>query len=426
MKFERLQYGFLTVFLCLYFIAENHLIAQSPEKISYQAVIRDAGGVLVSNHIVGVKVQILQFTKDGAAVYVETHSRSTNSNGLLTLEIGGGSVVQGTFSNIDWANGPYYLKTEIDPEGGTNYNITSVVQILSVPYSLYSKTAGTASDAVKLTGDQIIEGKKTFVEQINAGNGIYAYDKAIKRVGDPESSTDAVNKGYVDNLITVALKYIASGVKDVDGNTYKVVLIGDKLWMAENLKTTKLNDGTPITNVTDASAWSIADYPAYCYYNNSNANKDTYGALYNYYAFNEHKLCPVGWYIPGDSEWNELQNYLISNGYNYDGSTSGNKIAKSLASTDSWTVSSVVGTPGNTDYPDKRNATGFTAVPAGYRTFAGVFVNIGNSALFWSSAWASNDYYYTRVIYHNAVDFRKVGLGVNNGLSVRCVKDIKP
>ncbi|HOK27139.1 MAG TPA: fibrobacter succinogenes major paralogous domain-containing protein [Bacteroidales bacterium] len=181
-----------------------------------------------------------------------------------------------------------------------------------------------------------------------------------------------------------------------------------------------------ITNVTDASAWSIADYPAYCYYNNSNANKDTYGALYNYYAFNEHKLCPVGWYIPGDSEWNELQNYLISNGYNYDGSTSGNKIAKSLASTDSWTVSSVVGTPGNTDYPDKRNATGFTAVPAGYRTFAGVFVNIGNSALFWSSAWASNDYYYTRVIYHNAVDFRKVGLGVNNGLSVRCVKDIKP
>ncbi|MGB4293793.1 MAG: hypothetical protein WBJ37_13055 [Bacteroidales bacterium] len=117
----------MTFFLCLYFIAENHLIAQSPEKISYQAVIRDAGGVLVSNQIVGVKVQILHFTKDGAAVYVETHSRSTNSNGLLTLEIGGGSVVQGTFSNIDWANGPYYLKTEIDPAGGTNYNITSVV-----------------------------------------------------------------------------------------------------------------------------------------------------------------------------------------------------------------------------------------------------------------------------------------------------------
>ena len=118
------------------------LFAQAPEKFSYQAVVRNASNALVTNAPVGVRVSILQGNAAGNAVYVETHSANANANGLLTVEIGGGSVQQGVFADIDWANGPYFLKTETDPNGGSSYTVTSTQQLLSVPYALYAEEAG--------------------------------------------------------------------------------------------------------------------------------------------------------------------------------------------------------------------------------------------------------------------------------------------
>ena len=118
------------------------LFAQAPEKFSYQAVVRNASNQLVANAPVGVRVSILQGSASGNAVYVETQTATTNTNGLLTIEIGGGSVQQGNFTSIDWANGSYFLKTETDPAGGTDYSVTSTQQLLSVPYALYAKEAG--------------------------------------------------------------------------------------------------------------------------------------------------------------------------------------------------------------------------------------------------------------------------------------------
>jgi hypothetical protein len=112
--------------------------AQSPQKISYQAVIRDANQNLVTNTNVGIRIQILQGSEFGAAVYVETHTPTANENGLVTLEIGAGTVVNGEFSAIDWADGPYFIKTETDPTGGTSYNIIGTSELLSVPYALFS------------------------------------------------------------------------------------------------------------------------------------------------------------------------------------------------------------------------------------------------------------------------------------------------
>lgn len=116
------------------------LFAQVPQKMSYQAVVRNSSGVLVKNATVGVRISILKDSANGRIVYSEVYSPlpKTNINGLVTLEIGGGLPVSGTFSTIDWSKGPYFIKTETDPNGGTNYSITGTSQFLSVPYALYA------------------------------------------------------------------------------------------------------------------------------------------------------------------------------------------------------------------------------------------------------------------------------------------------
>jgi hypothetical protein len=116
------------------------LWAQSPQKMSYQAIIRDAGNNLVVSQSVGMRVSILQGSAAGMEVYKEIFNPNpvTNANGLVTLEIGSGIPVLGSFAAINWANGSYYIKTETDPGGGTNYTITGISQLLSVPYALYS------------------------------------------------------------------------------------------------------------------------------------------------------------------------------------------------------------------------------------------------------------------------------------------------
>ena len=114
------------------------IFAQAPQKMSYQAVIRNTSGALVTSTSVGMKISILQGTLAGTVVYAETQTASTNANGLVSLEIGSGTIIIGAFSGINWANGPYFIKTETDPAGGTNYSITGTNQLMSVPYALFS------------------------------------------------------------------------------------------------------------------------------------------------------------------------------------------------------------------------------------------------------------------------------------------------
>ena len=131
----------LTVFIAVSMVVG--LTAQVPETMSYQAVIRNSNNQLVINQAIGLRISILQGTSTGEIVYRETYNPDpkTNANGLVTVEIGGGIPNIGTFSIIDWSAGPYFLNTETDPTGGTNYTITGTSQILSVPYALYAKTA---------------------------------------------------------------------------------------------------------------------------------------------------------------------------------------------------------------------------------------------------------------------------------------------
>ncbi len=127
------------------------VFAQPPEKISYQAVIRDASNNLVTNQVIGMQISILQGTANGSTVYSETQKPTTNANGLVSFEIGAGTAVSGDFFAIEWANGTYFIKTETDPTGGTSYTITGVSQLLSVPYALHAKTAETIRGTITET-----------------------------------------------------------------------------------------------------------------------------------------------------------------------------------------------------------------------------------------------------------------------------------
>jgi hypothetical protein len=120
------------------------LFAQAPQKMSYQAVVRNSSNQLVTNGNVGMQISILQSSATGTVVYSETHTAVTNVNGLATVQIGGGTLVSGNFSTIDWANGPYFIKTETDPNGGTSYTISGTTQLLSVPYALYAENSGSS------------------------------------------------------------------------------------------------------------------------------------------------------------------------------------------------------------------------------------------------------------------------------------------
>jgi len=129
--------------IILLFIGSTAFIqAQSPERFSYQAVIRDADDDLIRNAPVGIRIQILEESAFGNAVYVETQSVNTNSNGLVSFIIGDGNVVQGDLTNVDWANKNHFIKTEVDPTGGDNYALSGTSELLSVPYALYAASGG--------------------------------------------------------------------------------------------------------------------------------------------------------------------------------------------------------------------------------------------------------------------------------------------
>ena len=127
------------------------LWSQSPEKMSYQAVVRDASGNLITSSSIGLQISVLQGAIDGTSVFVERHFPTTNTNGLVSIEIGTGTLISGNFTTIDWANDIYFIKTETDINGGSNYTITGTSQFLSVPYAMHSKTAESITGTIPET-----------------------------------------------------------------------------------------------------------------------------------------------------------------------------------------------------------------------------------------------------------------------------------
>jgi uncharacterized protein (TIGR02145 family) len=201
----------------------------------------------------------------------------------------------------------------------------------------------------------------------------------------------------------MTFKTIANAI-DYDGYVYKTVKIGTQVWIAENLKTIKFNDGTDIPFAKESSEWPTSSTPTYCWYNNDEIKyKTSYGALYNWYAVSSGKLCPTGWHVPSDTDWSVLTNYLGED-----------EVGAKLRE---------VGTAHWFDNSNSTNETGFTALPGGYCNYSGGFSNIENIGMWWSSTEQSaNSAWYRSLMSY----YYSMGRNSNNkvyGFSVRCLQD---
>ena len=198
-------------------------------------------------------------------------------------------------------------------------------------------------------------------------------------------------------------------IKDVDGNTYHTVVIGEQVWMVENLQATHLNDGTPIQNVENYDKWSNLTLPSFSWYNNDTMYSSTYGALYNFYVVETEKLCPEGWHVPTDEDWTELEKY-------YEGASVAGGSLKTKG-TEFWKTPNAVAV----------NADGFSALPGGYRSYTGTF-NLQRIAGFWWSSTQKNWYSAgVKVLYRN-LSYDQINMvrdiaEKTNGFSVRCIKN---
>ena len=200
-------------------------------------------------------------------------------------------------------------------------------------------------------------------------------------------------------------------ITDKDGNFYTSVTIGTQVWMVENLKTTKLNDGTEIPNVTDPLTWANLTTPGYGWYNNdANAYKALYGALYNWYAVNTGKLCPTGWHVPTDNDVTILETYLGGS------DIAGGKLKET--GTTHWLTPNTGAT----------NETGFKALPGGTYNSSGYYDQMGSVGVWWYIKSSSPEETWWFNIWMDAAEFNMFSGGTfyaykATGFSVRCVKD---
>ena len=276
----------------------------------------------------------------------------------------------------------------------------------------------------KNNGIAIVFGKQIRQIRIQIGKGLENKlsdekgEKIIDNIIIPEFKKgdfySGIKKGLIEIIKEIAVvdKSISAHeigtktVTDIDGNIYHTVIIGTQVWMIENLRSTKYRNGDPISNLTDDSAWQRPQSGAYCWYNNDESNKATYGALYNWYAIEDTRnITPTGWHVPSDAEWTTLTTYLEGE------SVAGGKLKET----------------GFTKWEDPNsgatNSTGFSALPGGLRNRHGVFEAVGYNGFWWSSSAGDASYGWSRSLYYNGTYVFRSFYVKHQGFSIRCIRD---
>ncbi|MFN6064143.1 MAG: fibrobacter succinogenes major paralogous domain-containing protein [Bacteroidota bacterium] len=585
--------------IIIIFFFPIYAIAQAPQKINFQSILRNSSGEVIGNSSVSLKISILSGSINGSSVYSETHAKTTDASGLLSLQIGNGTVVSGIFANIDWGGISHFIKLEADFSGGSNYVVLGTQELMSVPYALYASKTDTsalnltsrlatklnATDTVSLSNrinaynansgsfdtsllnltsrfstklnitdtaslsnridlkltktdtaslsnridlkltktdtsslSNRIDLKLTktdtaslsnridtklnrsdFPTGTNTGNILYwngttwvnlapgqpgqvismsftgipswsgaAYATLTTSSVSSIASTSVSGGGNIssDGGATISARglvyststnptlsntvfMIGSGtgifsgtltgltpnttyyvrayatnsvgtaygnevsfttlpppVTDIDGNTYNTVLIGDQVWMSENLKTSRYRNGGSIPNVLGYTDWVALTTGAWSYYEHDVANNAILGKLYNWYTTLGDTLCPTGWHLPTDAEWTTLTDRLGGE------SVAGGKM-KSIG-TAYWDNPNI----------DATNSSGFSGLGGGYRNEShGDFDVIGVVGYFWSANEYSSSNGLGRVLVNYLGEVFSFNSIKSFGASVRCLRD---
>jgi uncharacterized protein (TIGR02145 family) len=445
---ETNQSQIMRLIYLLLFVVIFHLSAapQAPAGFTYQAVARDVSGAVLPDQAVSFHIFILQDSPGGESVFDEKHFTETNQFGLVTLTIGQGEEQSGELLSINWAEGPYFLKVNFDPDGGYNFLPMGVNQLLSVPYALYAEQAGTGGSSLPqvqtfeaadvtakeatLSGHVISDGGEvvllrgicwstspnpTTADTIN-GNGVGrgAFESKLSDLDDTTTyyvrafATNRLGTAY-GNQIEFTTMPLTGTLTDIDGNVYSTIMIGPQIWMAENLRVSRYYNGDSIAGNLSNSQWSAANYGAHAFPGNNPENNEIYGKLYNWFAVNDSRgLCPEGWTVPADEDWAELVSYLGG------ALAAGGKLKSTRTVPDPhprW------------DQPntDATNESGFTAFPAGDRFTNGLYYNFGRIGTFWSSTESNIASAWVRSLSYASGSMTRNGNDKRYGFSVRCL-----
>ncbi|MCF8403914.1 MAG: hypothetical protein K9H58_08215 [Bacteroidales bacterium] len=369
----------VTIVLTILILVSLNIFAQGPTGFSYQAVVRDNSGDLITNQNVSLRISIRDVTANGTILYRETHTASTNDFGLVNLTIGTGTPVSGNFDNINWGINAKFISVDLDPSGGSNFVVMGTSQLLNVPYSILALQSAGMVLMTSAERDALL----------NPYLGMQIMNEDTRKINYYDGYSWLEITGVKQAGFTCGNPLLDSR----DGQYYNTVELGGNCWMAENL-----NYGVMINGSIDQSDNGIVE--KYCYSNTQNLCDDLYGALYQWLEMMQYTtsegpqgICPEGWHLPTEVEWNNL--VMAAGGP----SNAGTNLVQG-------------------------GATGFDALMAGQSNlFTYPFIDIGQRAYFWTSTQASTGYAKNLYLINNNPQVYTSQQDMYFGHSVRCVKD---